>query len=39
MALATTLNNLANALGEQGDLSGSIKMLNEALADVPGGRG
>lgn len=31
-AVATTLNDLANALGEQGDLSGSIKMLNEALA-------
>ena len=31
-AAATTLNNLANALGERGDLSGSIKMLNEALA-------
>ena len=29
---ATSLNDLANALGEQGDLSGSIKMLNEALA-------
>jgi len=31
-SIATTLNNLANALGQQGDLSGSIKMLNEALA-------
>ena len=33
---ATTLNNLANALGEQGDLSGSIKMLNEALVTFRG---
>jgi serine/threonine protein kinase/tetratricopeptide (TPR) repeat protein len=28
---ATTLNDLANVLGQQGDLAGAIKMLNEAL--------